>query len=370
MIKLEESYSFDDVLILPSYSDILPSQVSLKTQITKGISINLPFISAAMDSVTGHKMATEMALLGGLGVIHKSMSIDKQCEEVSCVKSHKFDTTTYSSAVYDKNNALRVAAAIGAGEDAVIRAQHLINASVDIIVIDTSHGHSENVLKTIKEIKKLKSIYIIAGNVATKDAALALIYAGADCIKVGVGGGSICTTRIVSGVGVPQLSAILKVAEVCKSRDSFMIADGGIKYSGDIAKAIAAGADCVMLGSMLAGCDESLGELVTVDGVEYKKYRGMGSEGAMKEGSADRYYQEKQTNFVPQGVEGYVKYKGKLEDVLFQLQGGLSSAMGYTGNDTIKKMKNNCQFVKITPSGNKEGHPHSLAKFDKARNYG
>ena len=245
-----------------------------------------------------------------------------------------------------------------------------MKVNVDAIVIDTSHGHSQNVIDTIKKIKKLyPQAEIIAGNIATKDAALALLYAGADTLKVGIGPGSICTTRIVSGVGVPQLSAILEIADICKAKDSFLIADGGIKFSGDLVKAIAAGADCVMLGSLLAGTDVAPGKIIIIDNKKYKKYRGMGSIEAMKAGSADRYFQKGETNLVPQGVEGYIEYKGAVNDVVAQLLGGLTSAMGYTGNKNIAEMKKNCKFIKITPAGMRESHIHSLDQSKPTTNY-
>ena len=370
MKKFKEFYSFDDVLISPSYSNIIPKDADTSTKLTKKITLNIPFISAAMDTVTEHEMAIQMALLGGIGMIHKNMSIDLQCQEVAKVKNHKVDSITYVAACMDNANALRVVAAVGTGEEAVQRARALIAANVDLIAIDTSHGHSQNVLDTIKEIKKIsKTIEIIAGNIVTKDAALALLYAGVDTLKVGVGPGSICTTRIVSGVGAPQLSAIMEVAEVCQTKDVFLIADGGIKYSGDAAKAIAAGADCVMLGSMLAGTEPTPGEIIEIGGKKYKRYRGMGSISAMEAGSADRYFQKGETNLVPQGVEGYVEYKGSLSTVITQLKGGLTSAMGYTGNPTIEKMKTNCTFIKITQAGMNESHIHSLDKFESAINY-
>ncbi|WPX96237.1 IMP dehydrogenase [Candidatus Bandiella euplotis] len=370
MKKFKEGYSFDDVLIAPNYSNIIPKDANVSTKLTKKVTLNLPFVSAAMDTVTEHEMATQMALIGGIGTIHKNMSIDAQCQEVAKVKACRVDSINNTSACLDNAGRLRVIAAVGAGEEAVTRAKSLIAANVDLIAIDTSHGHSQNVLDTIQEIKKIsKTIEIIAGNIATKDAALALLYAGADALKVGVGPGSICTTRIVAGVGVPQLSAIMEVAEVCQTKDVYLIADGGIRYSGDVAKAIAAGADCVMLGSMLAGTDPTPGQVIVIDHKKYKKYRGMGSLAAMKSGSADRYFQKGETNLVPQGVEGYVEYKGSLSDVITQLKGGLTSAMGYTDSKDIEEMKKKCTFVKITHAGINESHVHSLDRFEAAINY-
>ena len=370
MKKIKKAYSFDDVLIEPNYSNILPKDVDTRTKLTKKITLNIPFISAAMDTVTEHKMAIQMAISGGIGAIHKNMSIDLQCQEVAKVKNYKVDSISNKNASVDQNNSLRVIGTVGAGEEGIQRAQALLSVNVDLIAIDTSHGHSQNVIDTIKEIKRISpTTEIIAGNIATKDAALALLYAGTDVVKVGVGPGSICTTRIVSAIGMPQLSAIMEVSEVCQTKDAFLIADGGIKYSGDIVKAIAVGADCVMLGSLLAGTDEAPGEVITVDDKKYKSYRGMGSCSAMKAGSADRYFQEGTTNLIPQGVEGYVKYKGAVNDVIIQLKGGLASAMGYTGNQTIEKMKSNCKFVEITSAGMKESHVHSLDQFKPTLNY-
>ena len=370
MKKIKESYSFDDVLIEPSYSNIIPKEADITTRLTKKITLKIPLISAAMDTVTEHEMAIKMALFGGIGAIHKNLSVDLQCKEVSKVKKHKVDILKDQKACVDDDNNLRVVAAVGTGEDAIQRVEALMKVNVDAIAIDTSHGHSQNVIDTIKEIKKLyPQAEIIAGNIATKDAALALLYAGADTLKVGIGPGSICTTRIVSGIGVPQLSAILEVAQICKTKDSFLIADGGIKFSGDLVKAIAAGADCVMLGSLVAGTDVTPGEIISIDNKKYKKYRGMGSVEAMKSGSADRYFQKGETNLVPQGVEGYIEYKGVVNDVVTQLLGGLTSAMGYTGNKTIEQMKKNCRFIKITPAGMRESHIHSLDQSEPTTNY-
>ena len=370
MKKIKESYSFDDVLIEPGYSNIIPKEADVTTRLTKKITLKIPLISAAMDTVTEHEMAIKMALFGGIGAIHKNLSVDLQCKEVSKVKKHKVDILKDQKACVDDDNNLRVVAAVGTGEDAIQRVEALMKVNVDAIAIDTSHGHSQNVIDTIKEIKKLyPQAEIIAGNIATKDAALALLYAGADTLKVGIGPGSICTTRIVSGIGVPQLSAILEVAQICKTKDSFLIADGGIKFSGDLVKAIAAGADCVMLGSLLAGTDVTPGEIISIDNKKYKKYRGMGSVEAMKSGSADRYFQKGETNLVPQGVEGYIEYKGVVNDVVTQLLGGLTSAMGYTGNKTIEQMKKNCRFIKITPAGMRESHIHSLDQSEPTTNY-
>ena len=370
MKKLKELYSFDDVLIEPNYSNILPKEVNIKTKLTNNITLNNPLISAAMDTVTEHKMAINMSLLGGIGAIHKNLTIDLQCQEIKKVKAYKVDSKKSTNASVDDNNNLRVIAATGTGEEGIKRAKELLKVNVDLIVIDTAHGHSQNVIDTIKKIKSISpKTQIIAGNIATKDSAIALLHAGADALKVGIGPGSICTTRIISGVGIPQLSAILEVAKICKLRNSCLIADGGIKFSGDLVKAIAAGADCVMLGSLLAGSDASPGKIIHIKNIKYKEYRGMGSIQAMKNGSADRYFQKNDINLVPQGVEGYIKYKGSIEEIITQLIGGLTSAMGYTGNKTIKDMKKNCKFIKITSAAMRESHVHTLDQSKSTINY-
>jgi IMP dehydrogenase len=477
--------TFDDVLLQPAYSDILPSDADLKTKITKNIELNIPIISSAMDTVTESKLAIAIAQCGGMGCIHKNLSIKEQSDEVRRVKKFEsgivinpltitpnqtlgdalhimtnfgisgipvvesvtskklvgiltnrdvrfatekkqlvYELMTKDNLITSKNNIskqeakrllhknkierilivdnngncvglitgkdiekskqfpnackdkegrLRVAAAIGIGKDGFKRAESLIEAGVDILVIDTAHGHSKGVIDTIIEIKKFHSeIDLIAGNIATAAAAKALIEAGVDGLKIGIGPGSICTTRVVAGVGVPQLSAILEVAEICHEAKIPFISDGGIRFSGDLAKAIAAGASCVMLGSLLAGTEESPGEMILYKGRSYKMYRGMGSPGAMHRGSADRYFQENVTDklkLVPEGVEGRVPYKGPVSDVIHQLVGGLRASMGYTGNKNIREMQQNCQFVKITNSGLKESHPHSIAITSESPNY-
>ena len=486
--EVNESYAaltFDDVLLRPAYSDILPAQTDTKTKITKNIEINIPLISSAMDTVTESRLAIAMAQAGGMGCIHKNLTIKEQADEVRKVKKFesgivinpvtitpnqtlanalqlmkKFSISgipvvqeegsrklvgiltnrdvrfasdkkqliselmtkdnlitaksnisktdaknllhknkierllivddemncvglitskdlkkskQFPNACKDKNGSLRVAGAVGVGKDGFKRAEALVAAGVDIIVIDTAHGHSKGVIDAIKEIKKsFKKVDVVAGNIATAKAAKALIDAGADGVKVGIGPGSICTTRIVAGVGNPQLSAILEVSEVCDKYKVPLISDGGIKFSGDLSKAIAAGASCVMLGGLLAGCDETPGEITLFKGRSYKIYRGMGSVGAMARGSADRYFQEDITDklkLVPEGVEGRVPYKGSVVNVVHQLVGGLKSAMGYTGNKNIAKMRKNCSFVKITNSALKESHAHSINITSEAPNY-
>ena len=481
--KIYDSLTFDDVLLKPTSSSILPKNVNTKTLLTKSVSLEIPIISAAMDTVTESQMAIAMAQSGGIGSIHKNMKIEEQMDEVRKVKKfesgivvnpvtiskdkklkdaldlmlknkisgipvveknnklvgiltnrdvrffsnseikvedlmtkknlqtvrenvdmekakqilHKFrieklivvdkdykcvglitvkdieKARKYPNACKDTKGRLRVAAAVDAGDQGIERAEGLIEVDTDVLILDTAHGHSKNVIDTVKKIKK-KSNYtqIIAGNIATKEGAKALIDVGADAIKVGMGPGSICTTRMVAGVGVPQLSAILEVSEITKKSNIPLIADGGIKYSGDIAKAIAAGADTIMIGSLLAGTDESPGEVYLYQGRSYKSYRGMGSISAMLKGSAERYFQDINIDIqklIPEGVEGQVPYKGSVSIVLNQLIGGLRSSMGYTGNENIKKMKTNCEFIKITSSGLKESHVHDVTITKESPNY-
>ena len=481
--KIYDSLTFDDVLLKPTSSSILPKNVNTKTLLTKSVSLEIPIISAAMDTVTESQMAIAMAQSGGIGSIHKNMKIEEQMDEVRKVKKfesgivvnpvtiskdkklkdaldlmlknkisgipvveknnklvgiltnrdvrffsnseikvedlmtkknlqtvredvdmekakqilHKFrieklivvdkdykcvglitvkdieKARKYPNACKDIKGRLRVAAAVDAGDQGIERAEGLIEVDTDVLILDTAHGHSKNVIDTVKKIKK-KSNYtqIIAGNIATKEGAKALIDVGADAIKVGMGPGSICTTRMVAGVGVPQLSAILEVSEITKKSNIPLIADGGIKYSGDIAKAIAAGADTIMIGSLLAGTDESPGEVYLYQGRSYKSYRGMGSISAMLKGSAERYFQDINIDIqklIPEGVEGQVPYKGPVNIVLNQLIGGLRSSMGYTGNENIKKMKTNCEFIKITSSGLKESHVHDVTITKESPNY-
>jgi len=480
---LPEALTFDDVLLKPRASDILPASAQTKTRLTQSIELAIPLLSAAMDTVTEAPLAIAMAQAGGIGVVHKNMTITEQAAEVAKVKKFesgmvvnpltitptatlaealslmnahhisgvpvteksgklvgiltnrdvrfasdpkqkvselmtksKLITTganttreeakkllhkhriekllvvdkaykciglitvkdiekahAHPNATKDKQGRLRVAAAVGTGADGLKRADALISAGVDVIVVDTAHGHSKGVLDTVKAIKtKHKNIQLIAGNIATSEAATALIAAGADAVKVGIGPGSICTTRIVAGVGVPQLTAIMDVASVTKKKGIPLIADGGIKFSGDLAKAIAAGADCVMLGSLFAGTEESPGEVVLYQGRSYKTYRGMGSVGAMARGSADRYFQQEiadKLKLVPEGVEGRVPFKGSVFTVIHQLIGGLKAAMGYTGSSTIPNLQKNAEFVRITGAGLRESHAHTISITQEAPNY-
>jgi len=475
----KRALTFEDVLLVPKYSDILPKEVDVKTKLTKNITLNIPLISAAMDTVTEHRAAIMMARLGGIGIIHKNMDIESQVREIRRVKKSasgiiidpvsiladatlkealvimseyrisgvpvidhdnkligiltnrdlRFENdyskkveelmtkmplitvkkgTTLDDAeaifrtnkveklpVVDENNhlaglitikdlkkrqeypnankdsfgRLRVGAAIGVGQ--VDRARALVEAGADVLVLDSAHGHSKGIIDTVKMIKKELEIDIIAGNIATSEAALALVEAGVDGIKVGIGPGSICTTRIVSGVGVPQISAIEECSEVGRKYGVPVIADGGIKYSGDFAKALAVGAQSVMVGSLLAGTDESPGEVITYQGRQYKTYRGMGSIGAMTKGSSDRYFQEGTASdkLVPEGIEGRVPHSGSIKDVIFQLIGGLRSSMGYVGARDILDYQERAEFVEITSAGLKESHVHDVIITHEAPNY-
>jgi len=359
-----EGFTFDDVLILPARSSVLPKEVSLKTKLTRKIELSIPLVSAAMDTVTESELAIAMAQAGGIGVIHKNGSIEWQADEVRKVKSFTDESGT---------NTLLVGAAVGVNAETFSRTEALIKAGADVIVVDTAHGHSLGVIETIKKLRKeFPEVQLIAGNIATYDAAKELAEADVDAVKVGIGPGSICTTRIVTGVGVPQISAIMEVAKALKESEVPIIADGGIKYSGDIAKAIVAGADSVMLGSLFAATDESPGSVVEINGKNYKSYRGMGSLSAMKQGSGDRYFQDSKSEtkkLVPEGVEGVVPVKGSLADVVYQLTGGLRAAMGYTGSATIPELKTKGKFVKITAASFTESHPHDISITKKSPNY-
>jgi IMP dehydrogenase len=369
---IKEAFTFDDLLLVPSYSKVVPIDTILHTRLTKKITLNIPVLSAAMDTVTEDEMAIALAKLGGLGVIHKNLSIDEQADMVKKVKNTAV-LPTDKDACLDSEGKLRVGAAVGVGHDTYDRVNKLYEAGVDIIAVDSAHGHSKGVIETIKQIRALfPNLDIIGGNVVTAQAAIDLIYAGASAIKVGVGPGSICTTRVVSGVGVPQLTAINDVYQVTKQYEIGIIADGGIKLSGDITKALAAGADCVMLGGLLAGTKETPGEVISLDGREVKSYIGMGSLTAMKKGSSDRYFQggvKELKKLVPEGIEATVPYKGEIKDVIHQMMGGLRSGMGYCGCETIHDLKEKAQFVKISNAGLKESHPHDVDNIKEAPNY-
>ncbi len=478
---IEEALTFDDVLIVPGHSKVLPNEVDTQTQLTRKIRLNIPLISAAMDTVTESRTAIVMAQCGGIGIIHRNLSIEDQALEVQKVKKsesgmilnpitlgpdekistaievmkrnnisglpiveqgkllgiltnrdlrfeknldlkvsqlmtkelitvtekvtldeakellhkHRIEkllvvnkagelralitikdiekTEKNPNAVKDSRGRLLVGAAIGSGEKALQRAEALIAAEADIIIVDTAHGHSESVLQTVRQLKKkFPQTQFIAGNIATSEAAKDLIEAGADGLKVGVGPGSICTTRVIAGIGVPQLTAVQNVAKIADAAGVPVIADGGIKFSGDITKALAGGADCVMIGSLFAGTNESPGEMVLYQGRTYKVYRGMGSIGAMRSGSADRYFQDKDaapSKFVPEGIEGMVPHRGSLAENVYQLIGGIRSGMGYAGCATLPELKTKAKFVKITSSGLKESHVHDVMITKEAPNY-
>ena len=349
MVPIKEALTFDDVTLAPKYSEILPSEVNTTTQLTKNLKLKIPLLSSAMDTVTESKMAIAIAKSGGIGVIHRNLDIKNQIQEIKKVKKQK----------------LLVGAAVGAGPNEFERADAIIKEGVDLIVVDTAHGHTKKVGEIIKFIKKFKNkrAALCAGNIATPEAAKFLIKLGVDIIKVGIGPGSICTTRLVAGIGVPQLSAILTVRNGVKNKNIKIISDGGIKYSGDLAKAFAAGADAVMVGSLFAGTDETPGKLIKRGGKLFKSFRGMGSVGAMNKGSADRYFQSKQkdiSKYVPEGVDGFARYKGKVEKIIFKLIGGLKSSMGYLGSKQIKYLRNKPQFVKITKAGFYESMVHNV----------
>ena len=357
MDTIQEALTFDDVLLLPRYSSILPSKTNISLDLTEKISLKVPFFSSAMDTVTESKMAIAIAKEGGIGIIHRNFNINNQSKEVKKVKNKK----------------LIVGAAVGTNEDDIDRARSLVSNGVDLIVIDTAHGHSKKVLTTLSKIKKItKKIPICVGNIATGEAAKKLYNAGADIIKVGIGPGSICTTRMVSGIGVPQISAIIEVKKALNKKNIKIISDGGIKFSGDIAKALAAGADAIMMGSIFAGTEESPGIKFKVKGKFFKKYRGMGSIGAMSAGSANRYIQQNfkdKSKFVPEGVEGRVEYKGKVSKIIYQLQGGLRSSMGYIGAKNLKEINKKAKFIKITKAGFYESMVHSVEMTQKTINF-
>ena len=353
MDAIKDSLTFDDVTLVPQYSSVLPSETITSTKLANNLILQTPLISSAMDTVTESEMAIALSKSGGIGIIHRNLSIEKQVREVKKVK---------------KNNFL-VGAAIGVNSKDIERADELSKAKVDIIVIDTAHGHTQKVLYMIKKIKKkLKKCVLCAGNIATGKAAKFLADSGVDIVKVGIGPGSICTTRLVTGIGVPQLSAVLQVKKALKNYKTRIISDGGIKFSGDIAKAIAAGADAVMIGSLFSGTTESPGKIFKHKGKLFKNFRGMGSVGAMSIGSADRYYQKKFKNiskYVPEGVEGIVKFKGPVNKIIYNLIGGLKSSMGYLGAKTIKDLQKNGEFVKITKAGFYESMVHNVDHVKK-----
>ena len=357
MVTIKESLTFDDVLLLPQYSDVLPSETDVSLKLTNKINLGVPFLSSAMDTVTESSMAIAIAKAGGIGIVHRNLNIKQQTKEIIKVKKKQ----------------LFVGAAVGTNKEDIDRAKSLIANGCDLIVIDTAHGHSKKVLKTLSKLKKIdSSIPFCVGNIATGEAAKKLYNSGADIIKIGIGPGSICTTRMVAGIGVPQISAILEVKNALKKKKIKIISDGGIKFSGDIAKALAAGADAIMMGSIFAGTDESPGKKFKFKGKFYKQYRGMGSIGAMSSGSANRYFQKNfkdKSKFVPEGVEGRVEYKGSVSKIIYQLKGGLHSSMGYIGAQNLGQITKNAKFIKITKAGFYESMVHSVEMTQKSINY-
>ena len=358
MDPIKEALTFDDVSMVPKYSKVLPSEVNTSIKLSNNLTLRIPLLSSAMDTVTESKMAIAIAKAGGIGVIHRNLDIKKQIQEIRKVKKQK----------------LLVGAAVGAGPLELKRAQAILKENIDLIVVDTAHGHSKKVAEIIKAIKKMKTkkTSLCAGNIATAEAARFLIKLGVDIVKVGIGPGSICTTRLVAGIGVPQLSAIIEVKKGVKNNKIKIISDGGIKYSGDIAKALSAGADAVMIGSLFAGSLETPGKLIKKNGKLYKSFRGMGSVGAMNKGSADRYFQTKQidvSKYVPEGVEGFVKYKGDVRSIIYKLIGGLKSSMGYLGAKKVTLLKNKPNFIKITKAGFYESMVHNVDEVKNESKY-
>ena len=358
MDPIKEALTFDDVTMAPKYSEVLPSEVDTSTILSNNLTLKIPLLSSAMDTVTESKMAIAIAKAGGIGVIHRNLNIKKQIEEIKKVKRLK----------------LLVGAAVGAGPSELKRAEAILKEKIDLIVVDTAHGHSKKVAEIIKAIKKMKTkkTALCAGNIATAEAAKFLTKLGVDIVKVGIGPGSICTTRLVAGIGVPQLSAILEVKKGIKNKKVKIISDGGIKYSGDLAKALSAGADAIMIGSLFAGSRETPGKLIKKNGKLFKYFRGMGSVGAMNKGSADRYFQTKHkdaSKYVPEGVEGFVKYKGEVKSIIYKLIGGLKSSMGYLGAKKVPNLKKNPNFVKITKAGFYESMVHNVDEIKKEDKY-
>ena len=421
-LPLMRALTFDDVLLVPGFSAVHPNQVALDSRLAKDIQLRIPLLSAAMDTVTESRMAIALAQLGGIGIIHKNLSIERQAEEVDKVKRSESGMITdpitiepnapireaealmakfrisgvllvvdaqgqlkglitvkdieksieYPNACKDAMGRLRVGAAVGVGKDLLERAAALVESSVDVLCLDSSHGHSQGVLEGVKALRQaFPNVQLIAGNVATYQGAKDLAEAGANAVKVGIGPGSICTTRIVTGAGMPQITAVAEASRACREAGITCIADGGIKFSGDVAKAIAAGADCVMIGSLFAGTDEAPGETIFYGGRTFKAYRGMGSLGAMKQGSKDRYFQEgkEDTKLVPEGIEGQVPYKGRMADLVTQLMGGLRAGMGLTGGATIPEFQQKATFVEISGAGLRESHAHDVMITKEAPNY-
>jgi IMP dehydrogenase len=357
MELIKEALTFDDVLLLPRYSSVLPAETVITANLSKKIKLRTPFLSSAMDTVTESKMAIAIAKSGGIGVIHRNLDIKNQTQEIKKVKKLK----------------LLVGAAIGTSSEDIRRAKELLDNGVDLLVVDTAHGHSKKVLDTLSKLKKISSrISLCVGNIATAEAAKKLYDNGADILKVGIGPGSICTTRMIAGIGVPQITALREVKMALKNKNIKIISDGGIKFSGDIVKAIAAGADAVMMGSIFAGAEESPGKKYKLKNKFFKSYRGMGSIGAMSAGSSNRYFQKNhkdKSKFVPEGVEARVEYKGPVSKILYQLQGGLKSSMGYIGAKNLKEIKKKGKFIKITKAGFYESMVHSVEMLDNKTSY-
>ena len=357
MEAIKEALTFDDVLLIPKFSSTLPTETNLSINLAKNLKLKIPFLSSAMDTVTESKMAIAIAHQGGLGVIHRNLSINSQVKEIKKVKNKK----------------LLVGAAVGTSEEDILRAKSILDAGLDLLVIDTAHGHSLKVINTLKKIRKFSNkIPICVGNIATSEAAVKLYNEGADILKVGIGPGSICTTRMIAGIGVPQITAIRNVKKSMKNKKIKIISDGGIKFSGDLVKAIAAGADAIMMGSIFAGTEESPGKKFKYKNKLYKSYRGMGSIGAMSAGSSNRYFQKNykdKSKFVPEGVEARVLYKGSVEKIIYQLQGGLRSSMGYIGAKKIEEIYKKGKFIKITKAGFYESMVHSVETIKEETNY-
>ena len=357
MELIKEALTFDDVLLVPKYSSVLPAETSLETNLGQNLKLKIPFLSSAMDTVTESNMAIAIAQKGGLGIIHRNLSTIEQVKEIKKVKRKK----------------LLVGAAIGTAQEDLIRAKSILDAGVDLVVIDTAHGHSEKVLKILSKVKKIISkTPVCVGNIATSEAALRLYNEGANILKVGIGPGSICTTRMIAGIGVPQITAVMEVKKSMQNKNIKIISDGGIKFSGDIIKGLGAGADAIMMGSIFAGTDESPGKKFKYRNKYYKSYRGMGSIGAMSAGSSNRYFQKNhkdKSKFVPEGVEARVLYKGTVNGILYQLQGGLRSSMGYIGAKMIKEIQKKTRFIKITKAGFYESMVHSVEPTKETINY-
>lgn len=366
----KDALTFDDVLLVPQYSEITPDMADVSTKLTNTFKMNVPFLSAAMDTVSEHKLVTALALAGGLGVIHKNMSIADQAKEVEMVKNYEFDNEKNKRVLIDKKGRLCVGAAIGVTADMMDRVHALMDAGVDVFVLDSAHGDSKNIINAIKNLRlEYPSMELIAGNVATYEGALDLMKAGASAVKVGMGPGSICTTRIIAGIGVPQLQAVMDCARASKEMNVPIIADGGIKYSGDVVKALAAGANTVMLGGLFATCEEAPGDIYESNGKKYRTYRGMGSIEAMAKGSTDRYFQTGHKKFVAEGVQGIVEVKTTVEELVFQLIGGLKAGMGYCGSKDISTLQEKGTFIKITNNALLESHPHDISINKGEPNY-